>query len=138
MKYVKIKDKSNSNGAYIAGCSFNNATVVAFEDNKVPQAIKVAMRNGILAEASKQEFEAWKEMQAEGAKNAEAKKLANAIAKEKRLESKTGVVAEKKEVAAKKEAPKAKEEAVEPKEDSKEEAKEDPKEKAAPKGKGKN
>ena len=58
MVYLQLKDKSNSNGILAAGVLYNNATVSAYEDNKVPLKAKQLLKAGVLTKATKKEFDA--------------------------------------------------------------------------------
>lgn len=105
MQYFQLKDKKSSQGARIAGVFFNNATVVAFEDDKVPTSIGSAVRSGILAKATKAEYDKREKELKAAAENAQKMKEKRQAESDKRLANAMGVEVEE-VVTKKKRAPK--------------------------------
>jgi len=105
MKYIQLKDKSNSRGALVGGVLFNNSTVVACEDGGIPIRAKQLLKQGVLELTTKAEYDKYSKLQEEGKENAKKQMLANKRAKKAQLEAK-GFIEEEKPKEVKKEEPK--------------------------------
>lgn len=95
MKYIQLKDKSNSRGALVGGVLFNNSTVVACEDSAVPIRAKQLLKQGVLELTTKAEYEKYEKAQEEAKENAKKQMLANRKAKKAQLEAKGFIEEEK-------------------------------------------
>lgn len=104
MKYFKLKNRNNSQGARIAGHFFNNATVIGFE-GRVPSAIQMNIKSGVLEAATKKDFDARQKQLAEAEAHAKEVSEKRNAENNRRLAAKTGETVE--EIEEKK-APKKK------------------------------